>query len=148
MTPTGQKFVVLNSAPISHNTLVEGGSKNPSQGTTIPAGGKNDKIQLVPDSKEVLVKCNIHPWMNGYLRVYDHPFATVTKSDTAPKGLNVKKDDKGFGTFEIKDAPAAVKVRLIAWHEKAGYLNGRDGTEIETKEGETTVPDLQMEAKP
>jgi hypothetical protein len=147
-TPTGQKFIVKNDAPISHNTLAVGGSKNPEQGGTIGKGGENKSIKLIPDSKEVMIKCNIHPWMNGYVRVFDHPFATVTKSDTAPKELKVDKKSAEFGTFAIKDAPAGVKVRLFAWHEKGEYLTPPEGIEIDTKEGETTVKDLEMEVKP
>jgi hypothetical protein len=146
-TRTGQKFLILNSAEISHNTLSGGEGNNPSSNVTIPPGGKIDTIDLVPDTRAVMIKCNIHTWMNGYVRVFDHPFATVTKSDTAPKGLTAKKGDEDFGTFKIEHAPAGVKVRLIAWHEKAGYLTTSDGIPLDTKEGETPVKDLEMEVK-
>jgi hypothetical protein len=144
MLPTGQKFIVLNDAKISHNTRVSGGYLNPGGEGTLAPDAKKD-VQLVPDVEPVTVKCNIHPWMDGYVRVFDHPFATVSKSDTAPKNLRVDKGDKSFGTYEIKNAPAGVKVRLIAWHEKAGFLTPPEGKEIETKEGEMTIDPFEMD---
>jgi hypothetical protein len=147
LTPTGQKFIIVNNAKISHNTLVSGGPRNPGGGATIAPDGKKEDIELRPDKDPVQFKCNIHPWMDGYMRVFDHPFATLSKSDTAPKDLRVEKGAKDFGTFEIKNAPAGVKVRLFAWHEKAGWLTPSSGEEIETKDGEMTK-DFELEVKP
>ena len=115
---TGQKFVVENSAARPHNTKWEGKG-------AIKAG--NEKIspreQLPIDDFKlsyegpVVFACSIHPWMRAYAWSFDHPFAAVTDED---------------GKFVINNVPGGVKVRVVAWHEEAGFLEGgRKGTELE-----------------
>jgi len=52
----------------------------------------------------VKIKCDVHPWMNAYTGVLNHPFYGVSGDD---------------GAFEIKDLPAGTYV-VEAWHEKYG----------------------------
>ena len=54
----------------------------------------------------VKVACNIHPWMNAWLVVKDHPYMAVS-------------DDNG--KLEIKNLPAG-EWSFQIWQEKAGYL--------------------------
>jgi RNA polymerase sigma factor (sigma-70 family) len=54
---------------------------------------------------------NIHPWVQGHVRAFDHPYFAVTDAD---------------GRFEIKCAPAG-EWRVVVWHEKVGYRNGAAG---------------------
>lgn len=58
------------------------------------------------DAAEVMVplKCDVHPWMLGYIGVLPHPYFGVTGAD---------------GGFELKDLPPGDYV-LEAWHEKLG----------------------------
>jgi hypothetical protein len=126
---TGQKFVVKNDAKISHNTKFQAGPKNPQFDKTLPPMSHLDAPVLEPTSDEVTIRCGIHPWMAAYGRVFDHPYAALTDSKDAKTGQ--------FGTYEIKNVPAA-KVRVIAWHTKAGFLNGAKGEVIELKAGENT----------
>ena len=53
------------------------------------------------------VGCDIHPWMQAYWVILDHPYAAVTKAD---------------GTFEIKGLPVGDHV-FTFWQEKVGYLD-------------------------
>src|SRR5262249_7279902 len=53
----------------------------------------------------------IHPWVNGYVWAFDHPYFAVTDAK---------------GNFTIPDAPAGTG-RLVVWHEKVGYLDGAKG---------------------
>jgi uncharacterized protein (DUF2141 family) len=53
------------------------------------------------------VKCNVHPWMHGYVAVFKHPFFAVT-------GKN--------GSFEMKNLPPGTYT-LQAWHEKLGTMS-------------------------
>jgi hypothetical protein len=53
----------------------------------------------------------IHPWVQGYVWAFDHPYFAVTDSQ---------------GRFTIPDAPAGTW-RLVVWHEKTGYLGGARG---------------------
>ena len=50
------------------------------------------------------VKCNIHPWMRGYIAVFKHPFFAVTGKD---------------GSFELKDLPPG-NYTVTVWHGKLG----------------------------
>jgi hypothetical protein len=120
---TGQKFVIKNSAPINHNTDWTAGPENPGANQIIPAGGHRD-VELKPDTEPVLLKCDIHKWMNGVIRVYDHPYAAVTDKD---------------GNYEIKNVPAGAEVSIVVWHEVGLYGNkGQAGDKVTLKDGENT----------
>lgn len=53
------------------------------------------------------VKCNIHPWMKGYIAVFKHPYFAVTGKD---------------GKFVLKGLPAG-NYTITAWQEKFGTLS-------------------------
>ncbi len=103
---------------------------------------------LVPEANEVTVKCNIHPWMKGYVRVVDTPYYAISHSDTLDGKDKVEKNNTNFGTYEIKGLPAG-KVRVIAWHEECGYLNkgSGQGEEIEIKADGATEKDFEATVK-
>lgn len=122
---TGQKFIIANSAPRPHNTKEEGG-KNVLKGVNkVIDPGKDEKIEDIMPSytNGVTFSCSIHPWMRAYAWSFDHPFAAVTDAD---------------GKYKIENVPAGVKVRIVAWHEEAKFLNGNDGEELDVKSSGTT----------
>lgn len=146
---TGQVWVVHNDAEVGHNTKFEGGAKNKGENITLASKAPPRKFDsLVPESKEVTISCNIHPWMNAYMRVVDTPYYAISLSDTLSKETKVGKEDPKFGTFEIKNLPEGHKVRVIAWHEKCGYLNkdGGKGEVIEILPGKETAKDFEAKA--
>ena len=103
---TGQPFAVKNSDPVGHNTNVTM-QKNASFNVLI-AEGQNNKMKF--DKGEALpmpVRCNIHTFMEGYILVLDHPYATVSAAD---------------GTFEIKNIPAG-KHKFQFWRESGNLKN-------------------------
>lgn len=74
--------------------------------------GKSHTTKPLPTLRAAnAVSDTIHPWVQGYVWAFDHPYFAVT-------------DEKG--NFEIKHAPPG-KWRLVVWHEKAGYRNGAKG---------------------
>jgi hypothetical protein len=127
--PSGQEFVVTNTSPIGHNTKIEG-----LDNLILPAGkvlavsADDLKPSLVP----IAIGCNIHTWMKAWAGVFAHPYATVTKAD---------------GTYEIKNVPVGVDVRIIAWHEEAGFLNSGGGKGEEIKFEEKSTKDFTAKAK-
>jgi hypothetical protein len=127
---TGQKFFVTNDDTVTHNTKMQGGVLNPVKDQTLAKGAKLP-YPLNPERGPVTVSCGIHPYMRGYVRVFEHPWAAVTKASKDPK-------DAAFGTFEIKGLPVGVPLKLFAWHEKGEYINegGSAGKEITLKSGE------------
>ncbi len=52
-------------------------------------------------------KCDVHPWMNAYANVVEHPLFAVSDAT---------------GNFTIKDVPAG-KYTVQAWHEKYGVMD-------------------------
>lgn len=105
----GDTLLVKNSAAIPHNTNFSGVGLEFN--TTIPAG-KELKApgSFTADRRPAIFKCDIHPWMEGRVRVFDHPYYAVTDKD---------------GKFEIKNVPVG-KFRIVYWHE-GGYHKGREG---------------------
>jgi hypothetical protein len=126
-----QTFIVTNTAQMNHNTKWAGGD-NPGDNKTI-SPGSTLKIPLKPDSKPVTLTCNIHTFMGGLVRVFDHPYAAVTKED---------------GSFEIKDAPAGAELRVIVWHESDVYGGkGKEGDKVTLEAGKDTEKNYTIKAK-
>jgi hypothetical protein len=130
--PTGESFVVHNSATIKHNTVVEGKpllndsenkSISPKQELTFALRPCQDKDAGGEDL--VTLRCDIHKWMTGKVGVFDHPYYAVT-------------NDKG--EYEIKNAPAGAKVVLAYWHESMDEksLKAAKTKEVTLKAGDNT----------
>ncbi len=126
---TGQQFEIKNSDPVGHNTnakLLANGQFN----VLIAEGQKNAMKFSKSEAMPMPVNCNIHPFMQAYILVQEHPYMVVSAED---------------GTFEIKNIPAG-KREFQFWHE-SGYLkdlafNGgktdrRGRGELTIKAGET-----------
>lgn len=140
--PTGQELEIVNDATIGHNT--NWGSDN-----VILEPNKTRPVKdLKPSGSELAIKCNIHPWMKGYLRVVDTPYYAISLSDTLDGKDKVEKTDPKFGTYEIKGLPAG-KVKVLAWHEECGYLNKDEGKgeEIDIAADKPTEKDFVAAAK-
>lgn len=131
----GQPLVIKNSAPVPHNINVTGNpKKNPGFNVLLPGGGEYKAPALKADRFPLSASCNIHPWMNARIAVFDHPYFAVTDED---------------GNFEIKDAPAG-DCRLKVWHESVGWRGGaagRDGEKITIKSGANDLGKLELKAK-
>ena len=127
--PSGQKFFVSNTAAVSHNTKWEGGSNNGGLPPMEPNKPPHE-VDLVGNSASQRVQvvhftCNIHPWMDAYVLVFNHPYAAVTDED---------------GNFKIDNVPVGAKMHIAAWHEKGPYDNYLTpskvkGDEIDLKDG-------------
>jgi hypothetical protein len=147
--PTGQVLKIVNDAEIAHNINYSGGPRNPAGNIILPGKARPHQVEnWVAEMMVVNFKCNIHPWMNAYMRVVDTPYYAISLSDTLDGKDKAAKDSPKFGTYEIKEPPAG-KVRILAWHEAFGYLNknGGKGEVIELKAGGTTRKDFELTAK-
>jgi plastocyanin len=99
----GQKLVIRNSDPTLHNihalptANAEFNQGQPFQGM---------ETERTFDKPEVMVKfkCDVHPWMSGWMGVMNHPFFAVSGAD---------------GSFSIPNLPAGNYV-VEAWHEALG----------------------------
>ena len=98
---------------------------NPGGNVLLPPNTEKEIDDLKADRFPVSVECNIHPWMNGWVRVFNHPYFAVTDEN---------------GGFEFKDAPAG-NWQLMIWHGSGGWLGGakgKNGQPITIKAGGTT----------
>jgi hypothetical protein len=108
----GQTLTVKNSSNVAHNVKWQGNPEvNPPFGKLQPPGPSLVIDGLKADRLPIVLECNIHPWMQGYVRVFDHPYFAVT--DAA-------------GKFSIP-APAAGPCILKIWHGGRGWLGGAAG---------------------
>jgi hypothetical protein len=108
-----------------HNFNWTGGLKNPGANQAMAPGTQMSIKDLKADRFPIKVACNIHTWMSGYVRVFDHPYFAVTDAD---------------GKFTIPKAPAG-SYRLFVWHESVGFrggVEGRNGTPVTIAAGQTT----------
>jgi len=123
----GQNLVAKNSAAVAHNFKWTGNQNNKNAGGNVqlPAGAEFKIKGLIADPRfPVQIECSIHPWMKGWVRVFDNPYFAITDDD---------------GNFEIKNAPAG-KYRVVAWIGTGGFVGGakgRTGQEITIKAGGT-----------
>jgi len=101
----GQKLVIKNTDTVSHNTKIDTFSQ-PGTNFTIPAKGEISQQFKKEERRPAKVACSIHPWMNGYLVIKDHPYVAISAKD---------------GSFEIKNLPAG-KVTFQLWHH-TGYVD-------------------------
>ena len=123
----GDTLVFKNSASIPHNTNYS--SDIESSNVNIPAASELKlKNPLKAQSTPITFKCDVHPWMAGRLRVFDHPYFATTDKD---------------GKFEIKDVPEG-KWRIVYWHED-GFHKGREGAIGFPIEASAAKPTLELE---
>jgi plastocyanin len=98
----GQTVAIKNSDQTLHNVHTYKGPTtlfNQAQVFGMPAIKKKFGVGDV-----VKFKCDVHPWMTGWVLVTDNPYFAVTGDD---------------GAFEIKNVPAG-KYTVEIWHEKYG----------------------------
>lgn len=90
----------VNSDPIFHSVHLYGFSNlNQALGPH-----QSKVVQTVKRPGYVIVKCDVHGWMQAFLRVDNHPFHSVSAEN---------------GTFRIENIPAG-SYTLEAWHEYFG----------------------------
>jgi len=122
----GQPIRFSNSDSLSHNihTMAKVNREwNRIQPAETPAFTyAYDKEEFIP------VKCNIHPWMEGYLAVLKTSHFFVTRED---------------GTYSLPELPPG-KYTVTAWHE----LYGTQSREITVTSGETQIVNFLFYAKP
>ncbi|MEO6810677.1 MAG: carboxypeptidase regulatory-like domain-containing protein, partial [Isosphaeraceae bacterium] len=128
---TDQKIVFKSSDPVGHNIHYSGFQNNQN---FVVAPNSSVTRSMVKDLVPVPLKCDIHPWMNGWIMVFDHPYFALTKAD---------------GSFEIKGVPAGTQ-NLVVRSGKMGYITkgAAKGIPVKVEAGKTTdLGDITLDAK-
>jgi plastocyanin len=104
----GQLVRFLNDDPLLHN--VHGTPAASSAfNVSLARKGAAREIRIPKPEVAVSVRCDLHPWMQAWIGVVDHPYFAVTGDD---------------GAFTLKDVPPG-DYTVAAWHEKLGTRDAK-----------------------
>lgn len=101
----GQQFKVVNGDQTSHNIhpMPTPGGQNHEWNKSQPPGAPPINSSWGAEEVAIHVKCNIHPWMSGYMAVVKGPYAVSDNN----------------GSFKIDNIPPG-DYTLTAWQETYG----------------------------
>jgi hypothetical protein len=123
----GQEVKISNSDPLPHN--IHPLAKVNREWNKIQPAGTPPFAYSYENEEFIPVKCNLHPWMQGYFVVLRTPYFAVTGDD---------------GIFALADLPPG-RYTITAWHETLGTQS----QEIEIKSsGEPQTLNFTFTAKP
>ncbi len=100
----GGSVAFTNSDPTMHNVHMVSVGGAPAMDVSQGPGAAPQTRQFNAPETMLSIRCNNHPWMNGFLNVAPNPYFAVTDAD---------------GSFAIKGLPAGIYT-LAAVHEKLG----------------------------
>jgi hypothetical protein len=113
----GQTVRVVNADKCAHTLS----ALTMSYAALVPPGPSTRVVvRREPGPPFAPVRCQIHPWMQSWWLVLDHPYGAVTDAT---------------GKFTIADLPAGAH-ELRVWHEKVGWIN--KALKVTVRRGQTT----------
>lgn len=116
-----QPVIVRNGDDTLHNirTLP---NANTALNLGQPTQGHRHTVRFSKPELGLLVKCDVHPWMNAIIHVMEHPFFAVTAQ---------------AGTFEIRGLPPG-QYELATWHELRAFVSDQQRYSFTVTAGQTT----------
>ena len=123
-----QHFKVTNSDQTSHNIhpIPTPGGANHEWNKSQPPGAAPFDVSWTAPEVAVHVKCNIHPWMSGYMAVVKGPYGVTDNS----------------GSFTINNVPPG-DYTLTAWQESYGTQT----LKVSVGAGKPATADFTFKAK-
>ena len=118
----GQTLIIKNSDSTLHNVHAVDPSNKYQFDQSQPSAGMTFNVPLKSEEVMLHVKCNVHPWMTGYVGIVNSPYYAIS-------------DDTG--KFTIQNVPAG-KQTIEVWHEVYGPLTQT----VDVKPGATTNVDF------
>lgn len=126
----GQKMKLNNSDIYGHNPHFVFFANGPESRMHPP--GRSVEFEFAHAEKAPSpVRCNIHPWMQAYVLVFDHPYTAISDRQ---------------GVLKIEKLPAGKTIHFKVWHESM-----EKSIEQVTLQGKPTVwqkGNLQLTLKP
>lgn len=122
---TGQTLRILNSDPLQHNIHALPEENRPFNYSTPMEGMEREATFRTPEVM-VRIKCDVHPWMEAWAGVLNHPYYSVTGDE---------------GTFSLENLPAG-QYTIEAWHEEYGTQT----QSVTVGEDETATVDFTFSA--
>lgn len=124
-----QQIIVKSDDPIPHNTNFVSTMNSGYNSIVTPNDREGQKVDIAkananPEIVPCRIKCDIHPHMEAYAAILNHPYMTVSDAS---------------GNFTIKGLPAG-KNSLTIWHSKSGYLIKLLDVEVPTGGSKTLDP--------
>jgi hypothetical protein len=123
-----QHFKVTNSDQTSHNIhpMPKPGGGNQEWNKSQPQGAPPFDVFWKAEEVAVHVKCNIHPWMSGYMAVVKGPYGVTDNN----------------GSFTINNVPPG-DYTLTAWQESYGTQTQK----VSVGAGKPATADFTFKAK-
>jgi plastocyanin len=119
----GQTLLIGNSDPTGHNSQYNFPTNKLAANPLIPPKGEHKVEQFTKgETRAMPVSCAIHPWMQAYVLVQDHPYMGVSDEE---------------GLVEIKNIPVG-KHEFQLWQDNNAYLNPTGG-KVKTVKGKATI---------
>lgn len=115
---TGDTIEARNSDAVLHTTHLYGPKE---MNFSLPVQGMTSS-RVLTEPGVYAVKCDVHGWMQAYVRVDDHPFHAVTGAD---------------GGFRIPGLPEG-RYTLEVWHERFGGVE----REVDVRGGVETLVEV------
>ena len=112
-----QEIIFLNKDNTLHN-IHSYPKTNKAFNLGLPLVGMKQTKKFAAAEIMVPMKCDVHPWMLGYIGVLSHPCFAVTDVT---------------GNFELKNLPPG-EYLIEAWHEKLGVQSQRVKIEPKSEE--------------
>lgn len=102
----GLEYELKNSDAVSHNVKTTPGINDSTNGGVAPGESMFQKYRRV-ESQPFIAQCSIHPWMQFWTLVLDHPYAAITDAN---------------GKFEIANLPPG-RYEFRVFHERGKFLS-------------------------
>ena len=116
------KIEMLNSDPVTHNIHIYAHFNRTSNHMMAPGSSPVELTLMRPET--VMVRCDIHPWMQGYIVIAKNPYYVISQSG---------------GAFTLTDVPAGT-YHLKVWQQKLGTKE----QQVTVQAGKTTTVTFKL----
>ena len=126
---TDQSLKCISSDAVAHNVHIKPLANDAKNFVVSPNDQQGTLVSLTKaETLPVNVNCDIHPFMQAYCVITDHPYVAVTDKE---------------GKFKIEGLPPG-EHSFTVWQEKSGYIER--ALKVTVKAGTQTIPTIKAPA--